>query len=187
MKKIDIGAALSGHLQEARENQEVDPNVNVLAGPARPVFGDDGLVKSELHSSPNYVRIVEAYRGFTEGTLELPDCIARLDEVLKVLGPGLKMFYLPITQNQIMEMPEAEQQMAVQTYELTSRIYDAAENMILAMRNGDHKELTEDYDEALAAFEDLDEVQDRAYESAREVIAEKRRAQAELGEQPQGG
>jgi hypothetical protein len=182
MEAFDLAAALSGHLQEASENQEVDPSLNVLAGPKRQQFGDEGLVKSELNSSPNYVRLVEAYRGFTKKTLDLPQCLGKLDEVIKILSPGLKMFHLPVMQNQIAEMPEAEQALAQRTFELTGKINAGAEGMMLAMRNSDLESLKAHYKSALDAFQELDEVQDRAYDSAREVIKEKRAAEAELGE-----
>jgi hypothetical protein len=179
MQKIDLGAALAGHLQEASSNNESDPNIDVVFGPVRQAQSGaaEAPSKTELEQSPNYRRIVEAYRGFTEQTMGVDQCVARLLEVTKILAPGLKLFHLPVVQNKLLDMTEEEQTLAVATFERTEELHDAVEGMIAAMRSGDHAALQTDYETAVACFQELDAVQDEAIEAA--VETRKRKAEDE--------
>lgn len=176
MKRIDIGAALSGHLQEASVNEEVDPNVDVRSGPGLRDFSEV-LTKTQLDASPNYARLIEAYQGFKDQSLPVSQCIAKLDKILHILNPGLKMFHLPAVQDKILAMEEREQALAVATFEHTERIADNVDGMILALRDGNLKEVTACFKKARSEFKALDRVQDTALQFAHETIAHKRAAE----------
>ena len=178
MKKIDIGAALSGHLQEASLNEEVDPNVDVRSGPALRNYGEV-LTKTQLEASPNFVRLVEAYEGFKSKSIDVPQCIARLDKILHILNPGLRMFHLPVVQDKIFEMEEHEQALAVATFEHTQRVAENVDGMIGAMRDGDAAQVTACFKKARSEFKAIDKIQDKALKFAHELIAEKRVAEEE--------
>lgn len=174
MQKIDLGAALAGHLQEASANTEIDPNLDLVVGPGRRAHTDgaeagEPLAKTELERSPNYQRIVQAYQGFTEESMGVDQCVARLLEVIKILAPGLKLFHLPVVQNKLLSMTEHEQQMAIATFEHTEQLHDACEAMIKSMRAGNLEDLKTQYEVAIACFQDLDAVQDDAIEAAVET------------------
>lgn len=188
LKNIDLGAALAGHLQQASENEEVDPSLNVLLGPSRRQYGEgpQAVKKTALDDSPNFVRIVEAYEGYTQKSLSEQQCLAKLREVTKQLGPGLRLYGLPAVQNKIAAMSEAEQAMASKTVEYTTEIFDSVEGMLVAISTANLKELKAHYKIAVAAFEDLDALQDDANLAAQEnrsrAQEEAEQSAAEAGE-----
>lgn len=94
-----------------------------------------------VYRSPNYLRLVQAYRSYVEEGGSAVECALRLREITR---PGLQRFHLPASQ----ALPEAG-------WDTALRINGSVTEMVRALYQGDRAALTQHFEEASDGFREL--------------------------------
>ncbi len=113
----------------------------------------DIVVDPAVNHTPNYLRLVQAYRSYLEERASAHECALRLTEITR---PGLRPYNFPHSVAIRTEQAECE----------TGRLNSLVRDMVGALHSGDRASLAQHYQQATQCFQVLSSLAKRASQSS---------------------